>query len=131
MAGVVVSVDVSDGDTVAPGGTVLVLEAMKMEHVVVADDGGSVDRVLVKVGDVVDAHQVLAVIAVSDDALHAGEAAEELDLDRVRPDLAELLERKRVTTDEARPDAVAKRRKAGRRPARGNIDRKTVGEGKK
>ncbi|HEY9563593.1 MAG TPA: biotin carboxylase N-terminal domain-containing protein, partial [Nocardioides sp.] len=121
MAGVVVSVDVSDGDTVAPGGTVLVLEAMKMEHVVVADDGGSVDRVLVKVGDVVDAHQVLAVIAVSDDALHAGEAAEELDLDRVRPDLAELLERKRVTTDEARPDAVAKRRKAGRRTARENI----------
>src|SRR3546814_3088748 len=92
-----------------------------MEHVVVADDGGSVDRVLVKVGDVVDAHQVLAVIAVSDDALHAGEAAEELDLDRVRPDLAELLERKRVTTDEARPDAVAKRRKAGRRTARENI----------
>src|SRR3546814_4331350 len=52
MAGVVVSVDGSDGDTVAPGGTVLVLEAMKMEHVVIADDGGTVDRVLVKVGDV-------------------------------------------------------------------------------
>src|SRR3546814_11320757 len=94
MAGVVVSVDVSDGDTVAPGGTVLVLEAMKMEHVVVADDGGSVDRVLVKVGDVVDAHQVLAVIAVSDAALPAGEAAEELDLDRVRPTPARKTARK-------------------------------------
>ncbi len=40
----------------------------------------------------------------------------------VRPDLAEVLERHRVTLDEARPDAVAKRRRTGQRTSRENID---------
>ena len=39
----------------------------------------------------------------------------------MRPDLAELQERRALTTDAARPDAVAKRRKLGFRTARENI----------
>ncbi len=44
-----------------------------------------------------------------------------IDLDEIRPDLAEVLERHAVTLDDARPDAVARRRKTNQRTARENI----------
>ena len=46
----------------------------------------------------------------------------DIDLDHIRPDLAEVLQRHAVTLDAARPDAVARRRKTGQRTARENID---------
>jgi acetyl-CoA carboxylase carboxyltransferase component len=42
--------------------------------------------------------------------------------DGVRDDLAEVLERRRRTSDEARPEAVERRRDAGARTARENLD---------
>jgi acetyl-CoA carboxylase carboxyltransferase component len=42
--------------------------------------------------------------------------------DGVRDDLAEVLERRRLTRDEARPEAVDRRHEAGRRTARENLD---------
>jgi acetyl-CoA carboxylase carboxyltransferase component len=42
-------------------------------------------------------------------------------IDDVRPELAELQKRKALTQDEARPDAVAKRRASGHRTARENV----------
>src|SRR5687767_4293784 len=42
--------------------------------------------------------------------------------DEPRPELAEYLERRAATQDEARPDAVERRRSAGRRTARENVD---------
>ena len=41
--------------------------------------------------------------------------------DGVRDDLAEVLERRRLTTDDARPEAVARRHAAGARTARENL----------
>jgi acetyl-CoA carboxylase carboxyltransferase component len=58
--------------------------------------------------------------AETDEAL--GEAEQAIDLDAVRPDLAEVLARHRLTLDAARPDAVARRRKTGQRTARENLD---------
>jgi acetyl-CoA carboxylase carboxyltransferase component len=52
----------------------------------------------------------------------AGAEEEAIDLDFIRPDLAEVLERHRLTFDDARPDAVARRRKTGQRTPRENID---------
>ena len=46
---------------------------------------------------------------------------ERRDDEPVRPELAELRARLHATTDEGRPDAVAKRRKTGQRTARENI----------
>jgi acetyl-CoA carboxylase carboxyltransferase component len=43
-------------------------------------------------------------------------------IDDVRPELAELLKRKALTGDDARPDAVAKRRASGHRTARENVN---------
>ena len=42
--------------------------------------------------------------------------------DDSRDDLAEVLERRRLTRDEARPEAVERRHAAGGRTARENID---------
>ena len=49
-------------------------------------------------------------------------AKTELNLEVIRPDLAEVLERHEIGLDAARPEAVARRRKTGQRTARENID---------
>jgi acetyl-CoA/propionyl-CoA carboxylase biotin carboxyl carrier protein len=61
MPGTVVSVAVNNGDTVAAGQVLLSVEAMKMEHQLVAEVAGTV-HTSVKAGDLVKADQVLATI---------------------------------------------------------------------
>jgi acetyl/propionyl-CoA carboxylase alpha subunit/acetyl-CoA carboxylase carboxyltransferase component len=121
VLGTVVAVEASPGDAVAAGSTLLVIEAMKMEHPVVAPVSGVVRRLLVGEGETVDADQVVAVVEEADVAVEAAAAAEAVDLDMPRPDLAEALARHAALQDDARPDAVARRRAAGRRTARENI----------
>ncbi|WP_435118462.1 acetyl-CoA carboxylase biotin carboxylase subunit [Halolamina sp. C58] len=62
MQGTVLSVDVEVGDEVAPGDTVAVLEAMKMENDIDAERGGTVSQVLVEEGESVDMGDVLVVL---------------------------------------------------------------------
>jgi acetyl-CoA/propionyl-CoA carboxylase biotin carboxyl carrier protein len=62
MQGTILSVDVDEGDEVAPGDVVCVLEAMKMENDVTADMGGTVSQVLVADGDSVDMGDPLIVL---------------------------------------------------------------------
>ncbi len=62
MPGVVVRVDVAEGDRVDEGQALLVLEAMKMEHVVAAPAAGIVTAVNVKAGVGVDGGALLVVI---------------------------------------------------------------------
>ena len=61
MPGTVVSVSVSNGDTVEAGQVLLSVEAMKMEHQLVAPLDGTV-HISVGSGDLVKADQVLATI---------------------------------------------------------------------
>lgn len=61
MPGVVRRVDIATGDAVAAGDLLLVLEAMKMEHNVLAPVAGTVE-LRAKVGEQVEAGRVLAVI---------------------------------------------------------------------
>ncbi|MBT2555303.1 biotin carboxylase N-terminal domain-containing protein [Arthrobacter sp. ISL-5] len=61
MPGTVVSVSVHNGDTVDAGQVLLAVEAMKMEHQLVAEVAGTV-HISVKTGDLVKADQVLATI---------------------------------------------------------------------
>lgn len=121
MQGTVVAVEVAPGDTVPASRVVVVLESMKMQHDVLAGADGIVSGVAVAVGDTVVAQQELvtvrpAVIGHRDEA-----RAEAVDLDHIRPDLAEVEQRRALGLDAARPDAVAKRRRAGRRTARENL----------
>jgi len=63
MPGTVTVVKVAVGDEVAAGQSLLVVEAMKMEHVVAAPHAGTVTELDVAPGTTVAMDQVLAVIA--------------------------------------------------------------------
>ncbi len=62
MPGKVVKVLVTEGQEVAQGAALVVLEAMKMEHTVRATEAGTVRALHVAVGDQVDADRLLAVV---------------------------------------------------------------------
>lgn len=53
LPGTIMSFKVKEGDTVKPGDTVCVLEAMKMENDVKSTVAGTVQKILVNVGDAV------------------------------------------------------------------------------
>ena len=63
MPGKIVRVNVGEGDAVEDGDELVVLEAMKMEHRVLAPQAGRVTEVRVAAGDTVEAGVVLVVIA--------------------------------------------------------------------
>src|SRR6185436_19378555 len=114
MQGTVVSIDVSDGDVVAVGRQLVVLESMKMEHVIAAEWSGTVAGVAVEVGQTVMPGDALLLIEPGEGAVASDAAADSsIDLDHVRADLAEAIERHDVGLDHRRPEAVARRRASG------------------
>ena len=62
LPGTIIALNVKEGDTVAAGQTLLVLEAMKMENNIDAERGGVVKQVLVAAGATVMEGNVLLVI---------------------------------------------------------------------
>ena len=62
VPGTVTLVQVAPGDRVTAGQTLVVLEAMKMEHRITADTDAVVAEVLVTAGQSVDAHAVVVVL---------------------------------------------------------------------
>ncbi|MFK7998219.1 MAG: biotin carboxylase N-terminal domain-containing protein [Polyangiales bacterium] len=62
MPGTIVTVHVSEGDSVEAGAPLIVVEAMKMEHVLVAAEAGIVQEIRAKSGDAVDAGVLLVKI---------------------------------------------------------------------
>ena len=120
-AGVLVSLEVAEGDAVATGQRIAVLEAMKMEFEVKAEHSGIVRALAVAPGDAIGEGQALAFLepAEVDGLTEHGEQA--VDLAHIRADLAEVLERHARLTDARRPEAVAKRRKTGQRTVRENL----------
>ncbi|MFL5298073.1 MAG: carboxyl transferase domain-containing protein [Phenylobacterium sp.] len=122
LQGTVINVSVTVGDEVRAGQALMIMESMKMEHVIAAEHSGIVRGLTVEPGDTVFEGHPLAFLEEAEVAGGAGGEAEAVDLDEIRPDLAEVLERHRVTLDAARPDAVARRRKTGQRTARENIE---------
>lgn len=62
MVASILQVQVAVGDTVEPGQPVILLESMKMEIPVLAETGGKVTGISVKVGDVVQAGDLLVEI---------------------------------------------------------------------
>ena len=124
FAGVVVAVSHPPGGVVRAGMALVVLEAMKMEHEVLAQADGVVRSVAVAVGDAVQEGEVLLVFAADEGAaLQAPEGVgpAELDLEAPRADLEAVRERHALGLDAARAQAVARRRELGRRTARENL----------
>ena len=60
MPGAITHVQIKAGDQVNQGGTVIVMEAMKMEHTLRAERDGVIESVTVQVGNQVEAGEILA-----------------------------------------------------------------------
>jgi propionyl-CoA carboxylase alpha chain len=66
MPGKILAIEVDEGDSVGTGQLLVLMEAMKMEHQIVAAFDGAVTEVRVSVGDQVDNGELLVVIAAAD-----------------------------------------------------------------
>jgi acetyl-CoA carboxylase carboxyltransferase component len=121
MQGTIVSVDVVAGDHVAARQQLMLIESMKMHHAIESPCDGVVTAVLVAVGATVMTGATVVSIEPGVVPQQAAAVMPELDLTRVRPDLAEVRSRHAVGLDSNRPLAVAQRRAVGRRTARENI----------
>ncbi len=126
FAGVVVALSREPGERISAGAPVAVLEAMKMEHEVLAETGGVVAELAVAIGDAVEegqllvrlepgAHEAPATPGSGDEQAGAVQTGERADLRAVR-------ERHEIGLDAARADAVARRHEHGRRTARENLE---------
>lgn len=62
MPGRIISLSVGEGESVKPGQTLGVMEAMKMETSLQAQVGGKIAEILVKAGDLVDAKDLIMVV---------------------------------------------------------------------
>ena len=121
ILGTVFKISVKPGDTVRANREILILESMKMEHPVEAGVEGTITAVLVAEGDTIAAGQVLVHITpgvIAD--VTATEASTAATVGE-RADLARYRDRRHLTTDDARPEAVARRASRGQRTARANI----------
>lgn len=118
----VTEVHVSEGDMVREGQLLFVMSALKMEHVVKAPLGGVVRRVTAALNDTVYEGRALAYIESMDVGAAITEAEAEVDLDYIYPKLRAVMERRKTTLDENRPEAVQRRHSRGRRTVRENIE---------
>lgn len=139
MASTVVEVLVAAGQAVHAGQTLLVIEAMKMEHEIRTEADGRVLQVGARVGELVAEGDLLVLLGAPDAqamvteasasaVASAGQAETEVETDTppaaapaLRADLRETLARHAQTLDAARPEAVAKRHALGLRTARENV----------
>ena len=121
MQGTIVSLNIREGEAVYAGKQLLIMEAMKMEHVIESELSGVVQHITVAEGDTVYEGHPLAFIEEGEVDVTAAQERHEIDLDYIRPDLAEVVERHEIGLDAARPQAVARRRKTGQRTSRENI----------
>lgn len=121
MTGRLVQVDVAIGELVPPGAQLAVLEAMKMEHLLLADAGGRVLALHARAGEQVAEGQPVVLIEQVDGDADVASTRAGGDADTLRRDLQRVRERHALTLDAARPDALAKRHAQGLRSARENI----------
>ncbi|HET8980222.1 MAG TPA: carboxyl transferase domain-containing protein [Solirubrobacteraceae bacterium] len=119
FAGTVVAVAAASDQTVGAGTPVVVIEAMKMEHEVIAEQDAVIAQMSVAVGETVTEGQPLAVLTMANGAVRPAAAVSADDGDR--DDLRQVRERHQLGLDARRPDAVAKRHAQGRRTARENL----------
>jgi acetyl-CoA carboxylase carboxyltransferase component len=122
MQGTVIQVVVAVGDLVQSDDPLCILEAMKMEHVVVAPHAGRVTSVECMAEQTVMPDDVLIRVQASGERRVQAAQNAVRDLNHVRPDLQESIDRHARTLDAARPAAVAKRHRLKQRTARENVD---------
>lgn len=121
ILGTVFSIKVKIGDEVHAHQELLILESMKMEHPVEATTAGTIVHITVSEGDTIAAGQVLVSIRPGIVGSLVSGTPNPEGTPIQRDDLTKYRERRYLTSDEARPEAVAKRTAQGQRTARANI----------
>ncbi|HYC65863.1 MAG TPA: carboxyl transferase domain-containing protein, partial [Reyranellaceae bacterium] len=122
MQGTIVSIAVKEGDAVAQGQPLLIMDAMKMQHEIASPARGYVRRIAVEPGETIYEGHALLFVEEADVEVKGASTEEKIDLDYIRPDLAEYQQRRAMTLDDKRPEAVARRRKTNQRTARQNLN---------
>ncbi len=121
VPGLVVSIGAPPGAPLDATQTLVVIESMKMEHVVTLPVAGWLTELFVTPGTIVATGEPLASYTERGAGTGGTVTTEVTDLDVIRSDLAEVIARHSFGHDANRPDAVARRRAAGQRTARENI----------
>ncbi|MGI9322828.1 MAG: biotin/lipoyl-containing protein, partial [Pseudomonadales bacterium] len=102
LQGTIVQLLITDGELVYQGQDLVVMDAMKMEHVIQAPVSGEVCMITAEPGDaIVATHPILFIEAKQVSAAERAKAAAQ-DLDHIRPDLAEAMTRQGYKLDENR-----------------------------
>lgn len=122
LQGTIVSIDVTEGDTIRAGEQLLIMESMKMEHEIRATTSGVVRRIGIAAGDTIYEGHPLLFIEEGEVEGAENTVEDAIDLDAIRPDLRDVIDRHDLTLDAARPKAVARRRAKDQRTARENIE---------
>lgn len=121
VSGTVTGVQVVLGDKIVANQPLMVVEAMKMEHLVSASTAGIIRALYVSQNETVNVGQPLLKMEPIEAEADNDAVQKQIDPDLIRPDLAEVIERRTLGLDERRPDSVKRRRKTGHRTARENI----------
>ena len=124
LAAAVVSVDVSQGQTVSEGQLIATLESMKMQTAIIAPTAGIISALTVALGETVQAGQRLATLTAGAGqetlAQTPAEILDTVDVNAKSP-LAHIYQQHSNTLDHHRQEAVAKRHSKGYRSARENL----------
>ena len=127
IQGTIIELLVGEGDSVAAGQDIVIMNAMKMEHVLQAQIGGIVREITVVVGDIIWEDHPLVFIEPADVGPAVDTSNGEIDLDYIRPDLQHNIDLHEALLDVNRPEPVAKRHAKGKRTARENIEQLVEG----
>src|SRR6478609_4181444 len=122
LRGVVAAILVEDGDHVAAGQDVVLVESMKMEYPVVAAIDGTVSSIGVSVGEAVNPGDVLVVLGEPAEGRPTDATTVDAGTPEERQDLADVVARHEIGLDAARGDEVGRRHARGHRTARENVD---------
>jgi Pyruvate carboxylase len=109
------------GDRVQSGDALAVIEAMKMEFPVSAAVPGRIQAIMVGEDTMVHEGDPIMILEAGDHDEVATETEESMDLEAIRHDLAEVVERHETTRDTYRTSAVEKRHQQGHQTARENL----------
>ncbi len=121
LQGTVLELAVVVGQVVTAGMVLAILESMKMEHEVRALNDGIVRFVGVQVGEALASGAEIVQLETTASLQEVSVVTKQRDLNIIRADLQEVLDRHAVGLDENRPAAVAKRAATNQRTARENV----------
>ncbi len=121
MQGIVREIAIKVGDQFQAGQELAIIEAMKMQHAVVATESGQVEEVFDAVGDLTAQDRPILSYSPRHDSGTDETEAVIKNPEFIRPDLATLQDRLALTLDAERPKAVARRQSRGQETTRDNV----------